>query len=621
MSIKNIAFIGLGAMGTPMVTFLLRAGYNITGFDIVKRKMTDLVPLGLKAAKSLRESLKGADLIMLSLKSGSDERSNWEVVREVVEGKNGMGGALRRGQIVVDTSTVPPWETRAMGARLARRGIEWMDIPVSGAAFQAREGNMVFMAGGKISVFRKVKPVLDKVGKKVIYAGKNGAGAQLKLVVNQTLFLNQAAAIEGFVHGLKGGLNPEVMYDVLVSGAAGSDLIAARGKAMLAGEFGKYGTVRGLLKDMDLALESGRRLGVMLPMMALYHQLLLQAYYSGWEKEDATVVMRLYEQLAGIDGKTSRFPSTPQDRLAVEPSGGRGGAAEIRHIGVVGLGQMGTPMTTFLLKAGFDVAGYDLVEKQVSDLVPLGLRPAKSPKEAAMGADLVLLSLPNWGAVQSVVEGEDGILRAARPGLVIMDASTVEPWETKAMAERLARMGIEWMDVPVSGSAAQARVGNMVFMAGGKKSIFERIKPVLDKVGKKTVFVGKNGDAALLKLVVNQILYLNQASAIEGFVHGLKGGLTPEVILDGLASGAAGSGLITARGKDMLTGNFEKKGPVWLALKTFRLILNSAERLGVILPMLALYQQLLLQAHYNGWDDNDLTIIMRIYEKLAGIRF
>jgi 3-hydroxyisobutyrate dehydrogenase-like beta-hydroxyacid dehydrogenase len=396
-------------------------------------------------------------------------------------------------------------------------------------------------------------------------------------------------------------------------------LIAARGKAMLAGEFGKYGTVCGLLKDMDLALESGRRLGVMLPMMALYHQLLLQAYYSGWEKEDATVVMRIYEQLAGIERKTFRFPSTPQDRVAADLSGGKVGAVEIRNIGVVGLGQMGTPMTTFLLKAGYDVAGYDLVEKQVSDLVPLGLRPVKSPKEAAMGADLVLLSLPNWGAVQSVVEGEEGILRAARPGLVIMDTSTVEPWETKAMAERLALMGIEWMDVPVSGSAEQARVGNMVFMAGGKKSTFERIKPVVDKVGKKTIFVGKNEDAAMLKLVVNQIFYLNQASAIEGFVHGLKAGLTPEVILDALASGSAGSGLITARGKDMLTGNFEKKGPVWLALKTFRVILKSAERLGVILPMLALYQQFLLQAHYNGWDDNDLTVIMRIYEKLAGM--
>ena len=115
------------------------------------------------------------------------------------------------------------------------------------------------MAGGKKSVFNKVKPVLDKVGKKTVYVGKSGDASRLKLVVNQVLFLNQASAVEGFAHALKAGLNPDVLYEVLVSGAAASDLIAARGKAMLAGDFGQYGTIVSSLKDMGLALESGRR--------------------------------------------------------------------------------------------------------------------------------------------------------------------------------------------------------------------------------------------------------------------------------------------------------------------------------------------------------------------------
>ncbi len=304
MRIKNIAFIGLGAMGTPMATFLLKAGYNVTGFDIDKGKISHLVPLGLKPAKSLREAVKGADLVMLSLKSGSKETPNWEVVREVVEGKKGIGGALKRGQVVVDTSTVPPWETSAMGERLAKKGVEWMDVPVSGAAFQAREGNMVFMAGGKKSVFNKIKPVLDKVGKKTVYVGKHGDASRLKLVVNQTLFLNQASAIEGFVHGLKAGLNPEVMLDALASGSAGSVLIAARGKDMLGGNFEKKGPVGLALKTFGIILESAKRLEVMLPMLALYQQFLLQAHYNGWDDKDLTVIMKIYEKLAGIERKS-----------------------------------------------------------------------------------------------------------------------------------------------------------------------------------------------------------------------------------------------------------------------------------------------------------------------------
>jgi len=292
----------------------------------------------------------------------------------------------------------------------------------------------------------------------------------------------------------------------------------------------------------------------------------------------------------------------------------------IKGISVIGLGAMGTPISTILLKAGHDVTGFDIVEKRMSNLIPLGLRSVKSPKEAAEGADLIMLSLPNWDIVREVVEGKEGILAVARKGQIIVDTSTVPPWETKAMAERLAKKGLDWMDVPISGSSAQARVGNMVFMAGGKKSIFNKVKPVLDKVGKKTVYVGKNADAAMLKLVVNQTLFLNQAAAIEGLVLGIKAGLDPDIMLDVLISGAAGSDLIAARGRDMLMGNFEPKGPVWLAIKDLGLALESAKKLGVVLPMAGLYQQLLLNAHYSGWDQSDATVVMKIYEQLAGIK-
>ncbi len=292
----------------------------------------------------------------------------------------------------------------------------------------------------------------------------------------------------------------------------------------------------------------------------------------------------------------------------------------IKSISVIGLGAMGTPIATMLLKAGHDVTGFDIIEKRMSNLVPLGLKPVKSPKEAAKGADLIMLSLPNWDIVREVVEGKEGILAVARKGQIIVDTSTVPPWETKTMAQRLAKKGINWMDVPISGSSAQARVGNMVFMAGGKKSVFNKVKPVLDKVGKKTVYVGKNGEAAMLKLVVNQTLFLNQAAAIEGLVLGIKAGLAPDIMLDVLISGAAGSDLIAARGRDMLMGNFEPKGPVWLAIKDLGLALESAKKLGVVLPMAGLYQQLLLNAHYSGWDQSDATVVMKIYEQLAGIK-
>ncbi len=292
---------------------------------------------------------------------------------------------------------------------------------------------------------------------------------------------------------------------------------------------------------------------------------------------------------------------------------------EIKNIAVIGLGLMGTPIVTLLLRAGYAVAGFDIVEERISHLVPLGMKPAKSPRAASVGADLIILSLPNWEIVREVVEGQEGLLEGVGRGQIIIDTSTVPPWETAAMAEKLATRGIAWMDVPISGSSAQAKVGNMVFMAGGEREVFAEVKPVLDRLGKKTVYVGKNGHAAMLKLVVNHILFLNQAAAIEGLVLGVKAGLDPETLLDVITSGAAASDLILARGRDMLAGNFEPKGPVDLAVKDLGLSLQSAQRLGVMLPMGGLYHQFLLKAHYNGWDRRDATVVMKVYEELAGI--
>ncbi len=292
---------------------------------------------------------------------------------------------------------------------------------------------------------------------------------------------------------------------------------------------------------------------------------------------------------------------------------------EIRKISVIGLGLMGTPIATLLMKAGYRVKGFDLLKKQVANLVPLGLKAAHSPKEAARGVDLVILSLPNWYAVLEAVEGKDGVAAGAEKGLIVLDTSTSPPWESRAMGERLIKKGIEWMDVPISGSSAQARLGNMVFMAGGKRPVFERIKPVLDRIGKKSVYAGKMGDGATLKLVINHTLYLNQAAAMEGLVLGMKAGLKPEVLFDVITSGAASSDLLLSRGKDMLSGNFSPKGPVVIANKDLALSMETAKRLGVMLPVGALYQQLLLKAHYNGWDREDATAVMKIYEEMAGM--
>ena len=291
----------------------------------------------------------------------------------------------------------------------------------------------------------------------------------------------------------------------------------------------------------------------------------------------------------------------------------------IGKIAVIGLGMMGTPISALLLKAGYDVTGYDIVKKAMAGLVPQGMKPAASPGAAVVGAELIILSLPNWKVLQEVVTGKGGLIGAVRRGQIIADMSTSPPEGTIAMAKSMAAKGVDWMDIPISGSSAQARVGNMVFMAGGRKSVFNRVKPVLDRIGKKSVYAGRHGDGAMLKLVVNLILYLNEAAAVEGMALGMKAGLDSNVMLDVITTGAASSDLIMARGGDMLAGRFDPKGQVSVAVKDMGLIVERARQLGVMLPLGGLYQQILLQAQYRGWDREDATAVLKIYEQWAGI--
>lgn len=291
-----------------------------------------------------------------------------------------------------------------------------------------------------------------------------------------------------------------------------------------------------------------------------------------------------------------------------------------KSIAVIGLGLMGTPIATRLMKAGYVVTGYDIVEEQIKKLTHLGLVPATSPSDAAGKAEIVILSLPNWNIVREAVEGNVGILTNSKRGQIVLDMSTSPPVESRAMAQKLEKCGIEWMDAPISGSSAQAKVGNMVFMVGGKKDTYEIVKPILDSIGKKTVYVGKNGDGAMLKLVVNHTLMLNQAAAIEGMVLGLKAGLDPDIMYDVLTSGAASSDLIIARGKDMLSGDFSPKGQLMIGVKDLALSLDAGKQYSVVLPVGALYHQFIMMAHYNKLDEYDATVVMKLYEEWAGLK-
>lgn len=290
------------------------------------------------------------------------------------------------------------------------------------------------------------------------------------------------------------------------------------------------------------------------------------------------------------------------------------------NVGVVGLGVMGGAFAGHLLDAGFEVAGFDPLEEMYAKFEGKALRRASSPAEAARGAQLVMTSLPNYGVVEQAAAGPEGIFEGAEKGTVIADMSTVPPKFSRSMAEAAEEKGFHWLDTPVSGVGKQAAVKDLVVMSAGPRGAFDLAKPAFDAIGKKTIYVSeKNGLAAQLKLVVNLVLFVTMAGAAEGMTLGLKAGISPDVMLDTLCSGAAGSNVLDVRGKDMLADHYPPSGPIWIVLKDLECAIQSAKDLDVPVPLAGLLEHFYMAQRSKGRENEDGSSIFRIFKELANL--
>lgn len=290
------------------------------------------------------------------------------------------------------------------------------------------------------------------------------------------------------------------------------------------------------------------------------------------------------------------------------------------RVGVVGVGLLGTAVASRLLEAGYRVAGYDQRPEQVAALRSRGLEAAGSVAEAAAGADAILTILPTLEAVEQVVRGPGGVVETAPRGAVVLQMSTVSPALTRELGQAAAARGLSFLDTPVSGTSAMVAEGDCTIYVGGDRAAADACRPIFDAVARRTVYVGPLGTASLAKLATNLLVGLHTAALAEALVLGAKGGLDPATLVDIFRESAAGSRMVDVRGPLMASRRFEPQMKIDLFLKDFRLMLEEAQHLGVALPLTSLTQQLCTAASAAGHGSEDLAAVIRVLERMAGMR-
>lgn len=290
----------------------------------------------------------------------------------------------------------------------------------------------------------------------------------------------------------------------------------------------------------------------------------------------------------------------------------------MKRVGWIGLGIMGAPMATNLVRAGFEVAVYSRTRSKVAALEKIGAFAAGSPSEVARFGDVTILMLPDAPDDEAVLFGPSGVVDGASPGHVVIDMATISPSATRAFASRLAERGLEMLDAPVSGGERGAREATLAIMVGGKQEVFERCLPIFEALGRKVTFMGPHGCGQMTKLCNQVAGVLTLQSVVEALLLARAGGLEPQKVLEVLSAGSADSWNLRNQGPKMLSRDFAPGFMIRLQQKDLRIAMETAAELGLPLPGTAIVRELFRVVEAYGGGDLGVQALVTALEKMAG---
>jgi 3-hydroxyisobutyrate dehydrogenase len=292
---KKIGFIGLGAMGKPMAQNLLKASYQLTIFDINPRPVAELGAWGAEKRETPAQVAKDAEVVITMLPAD-------EEVKAVILGEEGVLSGAKAGLVIIDMSSIAPHTSMLIAAEANKKGVKFLDAPVSGGTVGAEKATLTIMVGGEKELLEAHRDILQTLGKTIYHVGGVGMGETVKMVNQMLVGINMAGIAEALVMGTKLGVAPEVLYQIIRASSGNSFLIDHRvPEYILKGDFTQPGFAIDLLrKDLGLALESAKVAKIPLFMASQAYQYYTRASAEGLGKKDMSAIIELIEETAGV---------------------------------------------------------------------------------------------------------------------------------------------------------------------------------------------------------------------------------------------------------------------------------------------------------------------------------
>lgn len=291
---NKIGFIGLGIMGKPMAKNLIKAGYSLVVYDVVKQSVNELKTVGAEEATSSADLAGKVQTIITMLPNGPE-------VKEVIAGSNGIIEGASSGSIILDMSSISPGISQEMSILCKSKGIRFMDAPVSGGEPKAIEGTLAIMVGCDEADFEPNVPLLKAMGSSVVRTGAVGSGNVTKLANQIVVALNIAAISEAYVLATKAGVDPVLVFDAIKGGLAGSTVMNAKTPMILDRNFKPGFKIKLHIKDLANAIETGHQVGAPLPLTSAVMEMMQTLKVDGKEENDHSALVQYFEKLAQVE--------------------------------------------------------------------------------------------------------------------------------------------------------------------------------------------------------------------------------------------------------------------------------------------------------------------------------
>lgn len=290
----KIGFIGLGIMGKPMARNLIKAGYKLVLYNRTREKEKELLELGAESAQNPKEITEKSDIIITMLPDSPD-------VENVILGKNGVIEGLQKDKIVIDMSSIAPLITKKIEKEIIKKDAEMLDAPVSGGEPKAISGELAIMVGGKNEIFNQCLEIFKSMGENVVHVGNIGAGQTVKLANQIIVALNIEAMSEALVFATKAGADPELLYNAIKTGLAGSNVLDAKVPMVLKRSFKPGFKIKLHKKDLKNVLETANELNVELPATKLVEKMLDELIKDGKEELDHSAILHYLEKINKVE--------------------------------------------------------------------------------------------------------------------------------------------------------------------------------------------------------------------------------------------------------------------------------------------------------------------------------